>query len=541
MTGAAHPPRGTLKVPDSTENAPGIPARRNAGSHPARVKNTCAATRAGRNTRSPAAENCRPAPLFTERATQTDRTDPRQETTSPRSPKISAAGAPEKDSLSPAPVGFCDPRGLAGLPPKAPLAVALSGGADSVALLLLVSPPVVAVHVHHGIRGAEADRDADFCRTLCRERNIPFTCLFADVPALAAKSGESLETAARRERYRLLEEFAKTSGASAVLTAHHADDQLETLLQHLLRGSGLRGMCGIPAVRALGDTQLVRPMLGVKKEDILAFLAARGQSYVTDSTNAKKNCQRNRLRLEVLPLLKAIAPDAAKKAAATAAHLSADEAYFTAAAAEFLRVNGNEPPAAALTALPRPVFVRVIQHLVPVDLSALHFDALFAFLQKNAPHASLSLPHLRARTENGRLVFDTGAEAPTGEYLAFLQPGDTPVPNVRVLVRLGETANNPQKDPKNLYKYATSVSFLSDKVKGKLFVRPRRPGDQLFQGGMHKAVRRLPGLAALPAEVRARMPLLLDDAGILAVPFGALRDGADGKDQNNLTVWFYFD
>lgn len=455
--------------------------------------------------------------------------------------EASAEKAPANAPCPPAPAGFCDPRELAGLPPEAPLAVALSGGADSVALLLLTPPPVVAVHVHHGIRGAEADRDMDFCRTLCLARGIPFSCLFADVPALAAESGESMETAARRERYRLLEDFAKTRGVSAVLTAHHADDQLETLLQHLLRGSGLRGMCGIPVVRALGGTQLVRPMLGVKKEDILAFLAACGQDYVTDSTNEEKGCQRNCLRLEVLPLLKAISPDAATKAAATAAHLAADEAYFAAAAAGFLRANGNEPPVAALAALPRPILVRVIQHLVPIDLSAKHFDALFSFLQKNVPHASLSLPHLRAGIENGRLVLTSGKEAPTGEYLAFLQPGETPLPNGCVLVKPCKVASSPQNDPKNLYKYATSVSFLSDKVKGKLYVRPRRPGDQLLQGGMHKAVRRLPGLAALPTQVRARMPLLLDDAGILAVPFGALRDGMDGKEKNDLTVCFYFD
>ncbi len=186
----------------------------------------------------------------------------------------------------PPPRGWRDPRALAGLPAGAPLGVALSGGADSVALLLLTPPPVAAVHVHHGIRGAEADRDAEFCRALCARLKIPFTVLYADVPARAGETGESLETAARAERYRLLVEFAVANGMAGVLTAHHADDQLETLLQHLLRGSGLRGMCGIPAVRREGELLLVRPMLETPKEEILAYLTARGETYVTDSTNA---------------------------------------------------------------------------------------------------------------------------------------------------------------------------------------------------------------------------------------------------------------
>ena len=201
----------------------------------------------------------------------------------------------------PPPRGWRDPRALAGLPAGAPLCVALSGGADSVALLLLTPPPVAAVHVHHGIRGAEADRDAEFCRALCERLKIPFAVRYADVPARAGETGESMETAARAERYRLLAEHAAENGMAGVLTAHHADDQLETLLQHLLRGSGLRGMCGIPAVRREGTLLLIRPMLETPKEEILAYLAARGETFVTDSTNAERGCTRNRLRLDVLP------------------------------------------------------------------------------------------------------------------------------------------------------------------------------------------------------------------------------------------------
>lgn len=437
------------------------------------------------------------------------------------------------------PRGWQNPRALAGLSPDAPLVVALSGGADSVALLLLTPPPVTAVHIHHGIRGAEADRDAAFCAELCRRRGIPFVLLRADVPARARATGEGLETAARAERYRLLEEYAAGCGAAAVLTAHHADDQLETLLLHLLRGSGLRGMCGIPAVRWEGNTLLVRPMLKIPKEEILAFLTACGESFVTDSTNAERGCLRNRLRLDVIPALKELAPDAAEKAAAAARRLRADEAWMEERAAAFLAEYGNEPPAAALAALPRPVFVRVMQNLLGKDIGEVHFEALAEWIARAVPHSSLSLPAHRARLEGGRLLLERGTEPAAEDYEIPLSPGVTEFPHG--LAVLGSPAVNPLSAPKKLYKYATSVSFLSDNIKGKIMVRNRRPGDRLLLGGMHRAVRRLSRLSDLFPEVRRRMPLLADEDGVLAVPFYPPRDGTDEKKQNDTTVWFYFD
>lgn len=438
----------------------------------------------------------------------------------------------------PPPRGWRDPRALAGLPAGAPLGLALSGGADSVALLLLTPPPVAAVHVHHGIRGAEADRDAEFCRALCARRNIPFTVRYADVPARAGETGESMETAARAERYRLLAEFAAENGMAGVLTAHHADDQLETLLQHLLRGSGLRGMCGIPAVRREGELLLIRPMLETPKEEILAYLAARGETFVTDSTNAERGCTRNRLRLDVLPALKAIAPAAAEKAATAARRMSEDEKWMEDTAAAFLAEHGENPPAAALAALPRPIFVRVVQCLCPRDLSGAHFEALFTLVCRAVPHSALSLPRGAAKIEGGRLVITDGAAAPVADYETPLLPGVTELPVGLAVV--GNPANNPLLPPKNLYKYATSVSFLSGNMKGKILVRNRRAGDRLLSGGMHRAVRKLPQLAALPPETRRQLPILVDDAGVLAVPFCPPRDGAAGGGER-CTVWFYFD
>ncbi len=243
------------------------------------------------------------------------------------------------------------------LPPTDGYLVAFSGGADSRLLLELtvraallrhpgrpVGETVTAAHLHHGIREAEADRDEAFCRAVCDRLGVPLVVEHADVPALAAASGRSLEAEARETRYGFFTRVLSERRIPVLLTAHHADDQLETILHHLLRGSGTRGMGGIPASRTLScadateastasllasesilpyTATLFRPLLHWTRRDILAACAAWGLDYVTDSTNLVGDCTRNRLRLSVVPALEAVAgedvPQRAVSRLATAA------------------------------------------------------------------------------------------------------------------------------------------------------------------------------------------------------------------------------
>ena len=180
----------------------------------------------------------------------------------------------------------------------------LSGGRDSVALLLLLlerGVRVQACHVHHGIRGAAADADAAFCRALCDKRGVPYSEHRVDVPALAAQSGESTETAARTARRAALAAEARRCGTRLVVLAQHADDNAETVLFRLARGAaGCRGI--LPVHEAQGILWL-RPLSAVPREALTAWLQARGQAWVEDATNAVPDVARNRLRLEVLPAL----------------------------------------------------------------------------------------------------------------------------------------------------------------------------------------------------------------------------------------------
>ena len=171
------------------------------------------------------------------------------------------------------------------LAPGEPVLAALSGGADSVALLCVLRElgyPVRAFHLNHCLRGAESDRDEAFCRALCARLGVELTVGRVDVAAAAREQGRGVEETARRIRYARLQQAAQ---GQKIATAHTADDNLETVLFHLVRGTGPKGLAGIPPVRG----QVIRPLLDVGRAQIEAYLAAIGQEYVTDSSNTDES------------------------------------------------------------------------------------------------------------------------------------------------------------------------------------------------------------------------------------------------------------
>ena len=219
--------------------------------------------------------------------------------------------------------------------------VGLSGGPDSVFLLYALHTlqtrigfTLRAVHVHHGIRGAEADRDAAFSEKLCAKLDIPFWAVHVAAPAYAAQHGLSLEEAARILRYEALETARQqlTTPTAWVAVAHHLDDQAETVLHNLVRGAGLRGLAGMENRR----NHVIRPLLSIKREDILKWLEQNNIPYVTDSTNADPHYTRNRIRSTVLPELREINPEASAHIAHSAALLREADAYFHALALQYV-------------------------------------------------------------------------------------------------------------------------------------------------------------------------------------------------------------
>lgn len=205
--------------------------------------------------------------------------------------------------------------------------VALSGGADSVALLrvmCLLGYDVEAAHCNFRLRHDEADRDEAFCVTLCRELSVPLHIAHFDTSAYAVAHHQSIEMAARNLRYAYFRQLVHDIGAGAVVVAHHKDDSVETMLINLIRGTGIKGLTGISPKR----DGVVRPLLCVDRNQILDFLSLLKQDYVTDSTNLVDDVVRNKVRLNILPLMREINPSVTEAMAATAEKLSMVSAAY---------------------------------------------------------------------------------------------------------------------------------------------------------------------------------------------------------------------
>ncbi|MBO4820809.1 MAG: tRNA lysidine(34) synthetase TilS [Prevotella sp.] len=205
--------------------------------------------------------------------------------------------------------------------------VALSGGADSVALLYVLHDlgyPIEAVHCNFHLRGEEADRDEDFCRRLCEGLGVAFHMAHFATREYAETHHVSIEMAARFLRYDYFERLRVDIGADVVAVAHHKDDSVETVLLNLIRGTGVHGLAGIAPKR----DHIVRPLLCVGRGDIEAYLAEKGLTYVTDSSNLVDDVVRNKIRLNILPLMRDINPSVADSIAMTAERVRQAAAVF---------------------------------------------------------------------------------------------------------------------------------------------------------------------------------------------------------------------
>ena len=360
------------------------------------------------------------------------------------------------------------------------LLVALSGGADSVALLCLAHQRreqdglrLAAAHFHHGIRGAEADGDLAFCRSLCVRLGVDLIEGYADVPALSRNRRLGLETAAREARYAFLEEARARCGADWIALAHHLDDQAETLLMHLLRGAGPEGACGM--ARRAG--RLYRPLLDVPKAALVQFLEEAGISWREDATNGVSDTPRNALRLNVLPEIERSYPSAAV-ALARYGRLARIESDFVGRLAERflaerlesgpygrrLRIEGDEEEA---------LLRRSLRTLCGRDADAEKIDAIAALARESRGRMEIC-GGLRAEKTPGWLYFlQSGTECIQDAPLEL--PGETDLPGLcRVRAELGNFALS-RNDPR-------TELLNPDALRGAV-LRTRRPGDRFHPLG----------------------------------------------------------
>ncbi len=431
---------------------------------------------------------------------------------------------------------------MAQMPKDSSVLLALSGGADSRLLLHLLAAlsrrdgfSLIAAHVNHGIRGAEALRDRDFCVALCRQYGVELCVLNADVPALAKAHGRGLEEEARAVRYDYFASLMKQRNIPLLVTAHNADDNAETVLFRMARGSGLAGLGGIHPVRPFEGGTLVRPLLGMTKQAVLALCQAEQLQYVTDSTNADTAYARNRLRAEVLPVLESLFSGATERIGEMAARLSEDEAVLSALAERFLDTHCQKGtcPIKPLLAEPMPIRTRVLSKWLAArfDLTVerAHLEALLSLAQAAVPHSAVTLPNRIAITvENGALCRqDTEEHA---DYRLPFCEGLTLLPNGKLSISVKKVdkilkVHNLSTAPYIILKDISAI------MESGLYWRPRRAGDRILMGGMHREVRKLYREAGLSLSMRANLPLLCDRDGIVWVPLAGVRDGvqADGE------------
>ena len=397
------------------------------------------------------------------------------------------------------------------LPAGCTVLCAVSGGADSVCLLDLVrrlgDVTALCAHFDHGIRGEESARDAAFVEALCKEWGIPFFLGRGDVPAYAKEHGLSLETAARELRYAFLERTAAEQDADVVATAHSLNDNAETILFRMARGTGLRGLAGIPARRG----SIVRPLLRTPRRDIEEYLAARNIPHVEDSTNAETDAARNRIRLDVLPALESIHPGAAAGIARMSETLAEDEAFLASLAEEKLALWGGAIPGKELCSLPKPVARRAAARWLGGELSRERFEALLRFAAGDGAGV-LELPGRRIRREFGSLRLEEES-APKLEERP-LSPGETIVYPCRWKISCESCAAGAE-----IQTSFNTFCFSCANICGKLTVASRAAGDSLVlrRGGGTRSVSKLLGEARIPASQRDGIPVVRDEAGVLAV------------------------
>lgn len=421
--------------------------------------------------------------------------------------------------------------------------VAVSGGVDSVALLdILVNLEelklrIVIAHLNHLLRGTESDGDAMFVRELANSYGLPVEVKAVDVKELSCRDKLSIEEAGRISRQDFLVDVAKQYGADCIALAHHADDQAETVLMRLLRGSGSSGLCAMAPKST--DGVFVRPLLHLKRKEIVDYVASRGLTFRTDSSNTDLNFLRNRVRHELIPYLVRYNPAITDRLTDTATILAVDDGLLNDIANNaFKRIAHSEAGAVTCTVPglreePRAVRMRIYRRAIALSKGDLQLIC-FRHLQEidnilftsGSPNRKLSLPRgvVVTRSYNNLsfavAVIDTMSE----QFELFLEgPGTYPLPGGVLVVERTELP----RDWLNVH--GTIAYFNPTQTPFPWLVRCFRNGDRITPLGMagRKKVKDLFIDEKIPLDERKKIPLVFSSGRLIWV--GGLRIAHDAR------------
>ncbi len=427
------------------------------------------------------------------------------------------------------------------LSPGDKVVVGLSGGADSVALLHILKEikdgplniRLFAAHVNHGIRGEHAREDANFAQVLCNRWGIPFFLEEADIPSLARSMNLSEEEVGRQIRYGFFREVAEKVNASKIATAHHKNDQAETILHNLIRGTGMQGLTGMPAV---SNGMLIRPLLEVTKQQILEYLASYKLPYQEDATNKDSTYTRNRIRNQLIPALeKDFNPDIVDGLVRMSGILRDEEEFLS----DYTRDLYQKFSKSYLNKI---VFdlksfdschLAIQKRLVRValrelrgdldDVNSSHVEAVIKLAagsrtgsQTTIPGSDKGAPEARVKVSYGALQF---------EIVEFDMPLiyrekslDLPGQLIWDIPPMTITAENWNKN--SGFDFSPQCIYIDeDKIKGKLRLRNRKKGDRFQPLGM-EGTKKLKDFfidRKIPSDQRDFIPLLVDEENIIWV------------------------
>jgi len=394
------------------------------------------------------------------------------------------------------------------LAPGDAVVCAVSGGADSVALLFglyllkdKLKISLSAAHFNHGLRGTESDSDEAFVRQFCERYDIPLLCGRAQVKP--GKKG--LEAAARDARYAFL-----NSLPGKIATAHTADDNAETVLMHMVRGTGLKGLGGITPV----TDKLIRPLLGATRQDVLAFIAEYNLRFINDSSNDTDDFLRNRLRHNVIPLLKQENPRLAENLSQMALRLRQDEDALRQSAENDVAILKQMHPAKRSRAL-----AAFLESCGVKEPEGSHIALAEELVFSLNPSAKADFPGGITVCRNyGKMEVSNGLPPLTA--VKMVCPGVTKIPELGLQVRCEVGGQYPQ-----------SESCFTVSPVGKMVLRCRLPGDEMRLWGGTRSLKKLFIDKKIPAARRDCIPVIADEKGVLGVyGIGVNRDriSADG-------------
>ena len=448
---------------------------------------------------------------------------------------------------------YNSPKNLVFISQNTPVLLAFSGGADSTALLhLLIEDAkesnfvVHAAHFNHGIRGEEAERDATFCENLCKKFNIPFYLGYADIPSLAKENKNSVETEAREQRYAFFEKIMRENNIPILITAHHGEDQVETILLHILRGSGVKGIRGMTSCRPFAnDLYLVRPLLNAKKQDIWDYCSAHNIDFVTDSTNTDTNYARNLIRAKITPQMSKIQPNLCDVFARLSQNAEETDDFINSSALDFIESNCKKSiPLNKFNSLHSVLRARVLSILFEehcnATLERVHVDALIDLCKKQEPHAALSLPNkINATIENDNLIFKFFDGEPKSKKIDHL-----PFNEGKINIGNGIVINIEKNPTKKANNSLNSICIKCNLIDENTYFRSRQEGDMIFAGKMNKKIKKLLCEKKIPLEIRDALPILVSKNEILWIPSVAVCDKLktdkikDGEDYFCITIEF---